>query len=721
MTRFLPVTLAVALLLAVPRAMDAQVIQPPTDSTCCGAGSAAGEGAFVEASTIVLTREDLERIGAITLPEILQGYVSGAYSLDMGSRNDIDRLIRIRGPNGLSICPAVPRSRNFSSDQCPGPVGSTVCSTCSPRILIDGVEMTAVALGSVNIESLQRIEITPGPVAALRYGTNAANGVIHLITRKSPPASGYAGGVSGSIGSLDSPYRADVPLSHGYRGWFGDDVSAFSYSIGISHRRDGGHVPLYDREATDLSFGLTGELGNLEVSGFARWGTMRAANPGWAAYYYELYADGILPSWGERIDDDDRSIYRSAAAGLGFRYEHSDRWTSSLTFGDHYLDLDFRSVPTLQPGDSMTILTTERYSFPNGRISTRFSSPVSDSFRLTLEAGADRRSQRRLGYDSFHRQTGEPRVIHSQGDIIEERAVSGGVFADARIGWEAFSLAIGARAGSHTDFPDEEWRVTPRVALGHTLRIGEDWSARTHLSWATAHSTPAPFMISGLAPDIRANPELEPQTTRGWDGGVEVRGLDGRVTAAASFYDQRTTDVVGPLATLPDGTSQFVNSPGTIRNRGQSLDVRLNGGLLSGRAVVWRNSNSVRGVAGEVDGQPVADEVTPELLALLESQVALDRWLPRPASVGLRVNHLGRRWANDRRAIIEQLADPPEGYRDHRWFEPVTRLDAFATLSIHPRFTLRGDLWNLTNDLTPEVPEVVVPGRQLRLTVTSRF
>src|SRR5688572_24528544 len=104
-----------------------------------------------------------------------------------------------------------------------------------------------------------------------------------------------------------------------------------------------------------------------------------------------------------------------------------------------------------------------------------------------------------------------------------------------------------------------------------------------------------------------------------------------------------------------------------------------------------------------------------------ESRIWLNEWLTRQAYLGLRVNHLGDRWANDRRAIIESLGTPDESYHRHRWFESVSRLDLLAGGNLTSSLEIRVEVINLTNNLTPEVPEVVVPGRRTKLTLSTTF
>jgi TonB-dependent starch-binding outer membrane protein SusC len=54
----------------------------------------------------------------------------------------------------------------------------------APMILVDGVEVRATGLESLDLNSYDRIEVVQGPAAASLYGAQGANGVIQLFSKK---------------------------------------------------------------------------------------------------------------------------------------------------------------------------------------------------------------------------------------------------------------------------------------------------------------------------------------------------------------------------------------------------------------------------------------------------------------------------------------------------------------------------------------------------------
>ena len=61
---------------------------------------------------------------------------------------------------------------------------NTVQGGTSPMILIDGLEVRATDLNSIDLNIIDRVEVVQGAAAATIYGAQGANGVIQLFTRK---------------------------------------------------------------------------------------------------------------------------------------------------------------------------------------------------------------------------------------------------------------------------------------------------------------------------------------------------------------------------------------------------------------------------------------------------------------------------------------------------------------------------------------------------------
>jgi len=54
----------------------------------------------------------------------------------------------------------------------------------SPMILMDGIEVRATDLNSLDLSGIERIEVVQGAASATIYGAQGANGVIQLFSKK---------------------------------------------------------------------------------------------------------------------------------------------------------------------------------------------------------------------------------------------------------------------------------------------------------------------------------------------------------------------------------------------------------------------------------------------------------------------------------------------------------------------------------------------------------
>lgn len=157
------------------------------------------------AAVTVLTRQDLQHLGVLTLGDALQ-FVAETYIRVAGS-----------GPGGL----AQPSIRGSTPQQV--------------LVLLDGVPLSATAQFGVNLNTItladvDRVEVLRGPYSAI-YGSSALGGVINIITRADAGRSLGAG-----VGS-NATRQAILRL-----GGSGSPV----YSAGLEHVGTGGDRPNSD-------------------------------------------------------------------------------------------------------------------------------------------------------------------------------------------------------------------------------------------------------------------------------------------------------------------------------------------------------------------------------------------------------------------------------------------------------------------------------------------
>jgi iron complex outermembrane recepter protein len=134
--------------------------------TVTSAGQKEQKLSDVAAAMTVITSEDIERSGAMNIPDLLR-YVPG---VEVGQANNSDVGVGIRGLGGV-----------FSSRL---------------LVLVDGRSIYDPVFGGVEwqfqqmmMDNIERIEVIRGPGATV-WGANAVNGVINIITKDSADTQG---------------------------------------------------------------------------------------------------------------------------------------------------------------------------------------------------------------------------------------------------------------------------------------------------------------------------------------------------------------------------------------------------------------------------------------------------------------------------------------------------------------------------------------------------
>jgi vitamin B12 transporter len=131
-------------------------------------------------ATIVIERQEIDKINPLNLGEVLQAY-AGVDIKDYGTPGTV-KSIFIRGI----------------------PANGTL-------ILLNGHPLNSVTIGmadinAINVNTVERVEIIKGPVSNL-YGANALGGVVNIITTKDIDKTNLAFKITPSTSNLDTPWQ----------------------------------------------------------------------------------------------------------------------------------------------------------------------------------------------------------------------------------------------------------------------------------------------------------------------------------------------------------------------------------------------------------------------------------------------------------------------------------------------------------------------------------
>ncbi|GAB4053750.1 TonB-dependent receptor [Spirosoma litoris] len=106
-----------------------------------------------------VSSKDLPQAPSASIDQALIGKIPGAQITSRSGTPGADVNILLRGIN-------------------------TINRGTSPMILIDGIQMGATSLQTIDLNSIERVEVVQGAAAATIYGAQGANGVIQLFTKK---------------------------------------------------------------------------------------------------------------------------------------------------------------------------------------------------------------------------------------------------------------------------------------------------------------------------------------------------------------------------------------------------------------------------------------------------------------------------------------------------------------------------------------------------------
>ncbi|MBN8955515.1 MAG: TonB-dependent receptor [Rhizobiales bacterium] len=498
---------------AFPIAASAQDTLPAIVVT---ADHAPQEASKVGASVTVMSGQELREKGVETVAEALRT-VPGVALSQSGGRGTVTE-VRIRGAEANHV-----------------------------MVQIDGIEMNAVDNGGFDFadmttEDVERIEVLRGPQSGL-YGANAHSGVISIITRSGkglahPQASAkieggsfgtgiFAGNVRGAIGPAYGSITVNDYFTKGY------NISRFG------SEKDGSRATTFTAKA---GVDVTPEL-NLE--GVVRH-TDRSAltDPQDFNCIFNPVTFACPPAnpatYGLVIDaPNDRTTYSSTAGRLGATLNLFDgRWTQNFNVKHFNEQLRGYSAGLLSFGAD-----GERNSV-DYKSTFRANTDVFGGESHTLSILADHREENYRGIVDGSRYEKERTGLAGEYvlDLPSNTTLSGALRHD----W-------------NSGFADA---TTWRLALSQRFPTT---GTRIHASTGKGITDPSVFELFGSTFNL-PNPSLIPESSIGWDAGVEQTLLNGGLILDVTYFSSDFKDKI-ELTTTPAGF-MYVNGLGTATRRG---------------------------------------------------------------------------------------------------------------------------------------------------------
>jgi vitamin B12 transporter len=395
------------------------------------------------------------------------------------------------------------------------------------QVLIDGVRVKSLTSGDfdfadLTLDNVERIEVLRGPQSTL-YGADAIGGVVNVITKRGQgPPSGFVDFEAGNYSTFRE--RAGVSGSTG----------AWNYSLGVSRLDFDGQFDNDEHNLTSVNARVGYDLPNKgELSLTGRFQDGHLGVP---------FAT-VFPDFDPNREQDQQLWMLS----LEWRQPWTSIWEQRLRVSTVDETLDFKDQPDPAHPFGFTSDISSR------RIETdwyHFIKPVPWN---TITAGVEYRNE-----------VGE--VVGSYRQTMDSWAL---VLQDQIALWDRLFVTGGVRYDGNSVFED---KATGRVAASYLVK---ETDTRVKGSWGQGFRAPTfnELFFPAFPPcPAFGNPNLKPEESTSWDGGVEQHLWDRRVRLAATYFHIDFTNLIQSTLTDPVNFCFQAQNVGKARSEGVELE-----------------------------------------------------------------------------------------------------------------------------------------------------
>jgi vitamin B12 transporter len=541
-------------------------------------------------------------------------------------------------------------------------------------VLIDGIEANDLATDdSFSFEHLttfdiERIEVVRGPQSAL-WGSDALAGVINIVTRRpeSPrETSGYLEG--GSFGLVNGGARTGLRSD---RATVAASASRFQ-ADGTNAANAGSEDDGYDN-TSGMAAGTFAVTPAITLDA-----TVRHTD---ATTEYDAldFVDGALAA----VDADNETDVEHTFARAGGRLELADgRLIQDLHYAVTATETETTAQSSFDSSVDRSSTDGDKYGvYYQGTIRLPSKGDDSPVDQLTVAVDHERQEFSQRGEPSFFGDPNQDQRLSTTGYAVEYLAFVGDL-----------AVSASARHDDNSDFDDvNTWRATASWALPAT-------DSRLHASVGTGQKAPTFFERFGYAPDsFVGNPDLEPETSTGWDAGIEQRWLAGTVVADITYFQADLDDEInGFFCPPPTFACTAVNEPGESERRGveATLEAALAEHFSLSAAYTYTDATQETSTGGD------EREVRRPLHAA--SLNLTGRWLDRRLVVNVGAAYTGER------KDFAFLLDPP--YIARVDLDDYTLVSLAASYAVTKQLTVYGRIDNALDTDYEDVYGFNTPG-----------
>lgn len=569
------------------------------------------------AATTTVTAQEIRDTLVVTASRIPVPLSASGSSVTVIDREQIDARQSVFAVDLLQDVPGVAVSRS-------GSIGAQTqvrirgAEANQVLVLIDGIEANdpagndEFAFQDLITWDVERIEVVRGPQSAL-WGSDALAGVINVITRQPTDEFSATGFVeSGAFDTYSGGGRVSGELLGARTGLSLSRVK----SHGSNSSRSGNEEDGYENTTGSLT--LAGSPADHLELDFA--GRYTSTTKDFDASDFST----SLPADSPDTTDVDLGYFRTG----GTLKLMDERWTQSLRAA--WTTTDTKDSNDFGPNGSTAADKYGIYYQTSWQFTPRIADAPGNS--VTFALVHEKQDFRQTGA-VFVVDPGDPTQDLDPNQEQDQRttaAVIEGIYSPL----PRSSVSLSARYDNNSDYDNV---ATYRATTAWTT---EGTRTRLHASYGTGQKAPTFVERFGFFPDqFIGNPDLEPETSKGWEAGLDQPLFEGRVSLGATYFHEDLEQEINGFAFDP-GTGGFTaeNLDGESKRRGVEITAhaRLPGGLRLSGSYTYLDATEPDSLTGEDKGEVRR----PRHVATLNGDW---RFLDNLANVNLNLTYVGDR------------------------------------------------------------------------------
>lgn len=408
-------------------------------------------------------------------------------------------------------------------------------------VLIDGIEANdpagndEFAFQDLTTWDVERIEVVRGPQSAL-WGSDALAGVVNVITRQ--PTGKFSAGGFAEAGAYDT-FSLGGRISGKVLGARTGLSLSRLYSGGSNSSRNGPEDDGYQNTTGTLNVAGS-PTANLDLGFVGRYTDTTKAFDG------TDFGTG-LPADSDNETDVELGYLR---AGGTLRLL-DDRWTQSLRAA--WTTTDTANVDGF--GSAGTVAADKYGVYYQTTWQFTRASPKSAGNSVTLALDHERQEFQQRGAVIVIDPNDPSQDLNPNQDQDQDNTAA--VLELLLSPFEHTSISLSGRYDDNSDFDSVgTFRAT-------TAWTAESTGTRVHAAFGTGQKAPTFVERFGFFPDqFVGNPDLKPETSTGWEAGVDQPLWNGRVSLGATYFRED----------LHDEINGFAFDPGTFLFTAENLD-----------------------------------------------------------------------------------------------------------------------------------------------------